>query len=503
MKKKLLIIGLVLLLIGAGWFVFGARGDGPAQSSAVVQRVEEIVRGSLSLTVSANGVIQPINKVEVKSKGSGQIVHLNFEEGQSVRKGALLLLLDQTTTRNDYNQAAADLELQQATVEQQENNFRRVAELFRKNMVSQQELDQAKVARVSAKSQLVKAKAALSSAAERLRDTRIVAAVSGLILSKNVEVGQIISSGVSNVGGGTLIATIADMAEVDVQTNIDEVDIGKISVGQSAQVVADAYPDDKFTGRIERIAPLGSTTQNVTTFSVIVRVKNISGKLKAGMSASVDIAIFDRANVLLIPNDALMDLDSDEGKQLLADMQNTDAQRGGSDGSAPPDARTADNSKKRQDPLSAPPRDVRFDQPPPRARAGSPEDEVVRKKIMNEFEARIKSMTPEELERMKRLPPPFPPLGMRPAISKPSKFDTATSKLKIVLIENGDKVRPRLIRIGLSNYDYTEVLSGAEEGEQVQVTTVSRAKQSSDEMSQRFKAATSSGIAGAGVPPPP
>ena len=258
--KRALIIGGVAIAVAIGtWAVFvRGKGDpGPSSPASQLQREAILARGDLDLTVSADGVVQPINKVEVKSKASGQIFELNVVEGQEVTKGDLLIALDQKTALNDYDQAKADLELAEANATQQENNYRRSAELFDKSMISQQERDLANVESVRAKSSLVKARAALSSADERLRDTRIRAPIDGIVLTKNVEIGQIISSGVSNVGGGTLLATLADMSQVYVETNVDEVDIGRIAVGQSAKVVADAYPDDSFTGEVIRIAPLG------------------------------------------------------------------------------------------------------------------------------------------------------------------------------------------------------------------------------------------------------
>ncbi|OGU43611.1 MAG: hypothetical protein A2X68_06325, partial [Ignavibacteria bacterium GWC2_56_12] len=317
MKKYLIISVVAVVLIGAGYMLQNGSDAEAETTIGQVTRIEQIARGDLNLVVSANGVVQPINKVEIKSKASGQIVELKFIEGQYVNKGELLLALDPRTTKNDLEQARADLAVAEANLKQAKNNNTRAKELYEKNLVSVQEKDQANLEYVRAQSQVVKARAATASAEERLADTRIIAPISGVILTKNIELGMIISSGVSNVGGGTLLGTIADMNEVYVETNVDEVDIGKVREGQEATVIADAYPEDRFTGQVERISPLGKTQQNVTTFNVITLVRNRDDKLKAGMSTSVDIEIFNQRNVVLVPNEALRDPKSEQGLQIM------------------------------------------------------------------------------------------------------------------------------------------------------------------------------------------
>ncbi len=468
MKRMLMIGGVVVAVVLGVWAIFGRGGREDAASAPVsqLQREAKLARGDLDLTVSADGVVQPINKVEVKSKASGQILELNFVEGQEVAKGDLLIALDQRTATNDYDQAQADLELAEANATQQENNYRRSAELFEKGMISQQERDLANVESVRAKSSLVKARAALSSADERLRDTRIRAPIIGIVLTKNVEIGQIISSGVSNVGGGTLLATLADMTQVYVETNVDEVDIGRVSVGQSAKVVADAYPDDAFTGEVIRIAPLGKTAQNVTVFSVIILVRNRGGRLKAGMSASVDIEIFRRQNVLLVPNEALIDPRSEQGRALLA---SNSEQNGGS----------ADSSSVQPAGVAPGPGSVRD-----RMQSMSPEE---REKMRAEFRKRMEQMSPEERERFRAMrgggEGEGGGLGRR--TGQADRLDEVRRRL--VMVRDSGGFSPRMIKVGVGNFDYSEVLEGLEEGDEIQITTISRAKQEAEAFTERMK----------------
>jgi HlyD family secretion protein len=461
MKVYAAIAGAVIVVALGGWAIFRDGGADPEPApGSQLQRDVRLARGDLDLTVSADGVVQPINKVEVKSKASGQIVELNFVEGQEVVKGDLLIALDQTTAINDYDQAKADLELAEANAAQQENNSRRSEELFDKHMISQQERDQAHVEFVRAKSSLVKSRAALSSADERLRDTRIRAPVNGIVLTKNVEIGQIISSGVSNVGGGTLLATLADMTQVHVETNVDEVDIGRVSVGQSAKLVADAYPDDAFTGEVIRIAPLGKTEQNVTVFSVIILVRNRGGLLKAGMSAAVDIEIFRRRNVLLIPNDALIDPRSEQGRELLA-AHGVVADSTG----MPPAGASPDPGSFRE-----------------RMQSVTPEE---REKMRAEFRKRLEQMSPEERERLRAMRGGGEGGGQSRRQSQADRLDEVRRRL--VMVRDSSGFAPKLIAVGAGNYDYSEVREGLQEGDEIRITTVSRAKQDAAEFTERMR----------------
>ena len=501
-KTKLIVIagGAVIVLGVAAVLILGGSKEQSSAPIGQLTRTVTVTRGDLDLTVSANGVVQPISKVELRSKAGGEIMQLNFVEGQQVQKGELLIAVDQRLTLNDYEQSKADLATAEAAVRQQENNNNRSQELFQKGLISQQELDQANVDYIRAKSTLVKAKASLASAEERLRETRIMAPIAGTILSRNVEIGQIISSAVSNVGGGTLLASLADMNEVHVEANVDEVDIGNVSVGQRAKVVADAFPDDQYYGEVIRIAPLGKTSQNVTTFSVLVLVRNQNGKLKAGMSTTVDIEIFRRRNVLLIPNEALVDPQSEQGRSLLASLPGADSAKAGS-----PDSAGAGKP-------------VDFRAMRERMENATPEE---RQKMREEFQKRMQNMSPEERERFQAMrrermaqsgsaqagPPPgggggmmvfnFEGPGGEPRTRRASQGSAASApREKLVEVKEGERTVPRLIRIGAANFDNAEVLGGLNEGDSIQYATVSRAKIAAEQMNQRMRSSQSFGGTG-------
>jgi HlyD family secretion protein len=280
------------------------------------------------------------------------------------------------------------------------------------------------------------------------------------------------------VSGGTLLATLADMNKVHVATSVDEVDIGHVLVGQEAIVVADAHPDERFTGEVVRIAPLGKTEQTITTFSVIVLVQNRRGLLKAGMSASVEIEVFKKEHILLVPSEAIKDPRSEQGRAMLA-MIPRDSANGGAPGSDSASA-TGNGQGMRE-----------------RMQNASPEErEAMRKR----FQERLAQMSPEERQRMMEMRqrggggPGAPddaartsqvPLDMR-------------ARRRVVMVREGELFVPRIIRVGVSNFDSAEVLEGLTEGDEVLTSTVSRAMISAQQFNERLRSRNSIGPASGG-----
>ncbi len=320
MKKKWLIItGLVIVVLVVGYPLLKkdktAKKDMSTQTSfATVQK------GDLSVIITATGKIEPVRTLEIRSKASGEIIQLNVEDGDRVNKGQIIAKLEQTTALNDYEQAKADLQVAKVTSDQKEKEFTRQQELYNKKLISEQEFETAKLELEKAKSQLVRAEAALSSSKERLDDTVLESPMQGVVLKKYVEEGQVISSGISNVSGGTLITTLADLNSVYVKADVDETDIGKVDFNQKVVVTADAFPDERFLGKVLRIAPLGAVDQNITVFQVTSKVNNSRGLLKAGMNVTVEIIAQDLKDVLLVPNEAVKD--AQEAYQFAAMFNN-------------------------------------------------------------------------------------------------------------------------------------------------------------------------------------
>jgi HlyD family secretion protein len=250
-----------------------------------------VSRGDIVVTAQATGTVQPDTVVEVKSKASGEILDLKVETGQVVKRGALMVRVDPRNPRNTLAQAQADLDVARARVANATSQKRRADELFKSQSITEQEHETALLDYANAKAEEVRAQVAVENAKDQLDDTNVLAPITGTIIEKDVERGQVISSPTKDVGGGTVLLKMADLNLVQVRTLVDETDIGKIQPGQSATVTVDAFPNRPFQGEVLKIEPQAQTEQNVTMFPVLVRIDNRQGLLRPGMNAEVEIHV--------------------------------------------------------------------------------------------------------------------------------------------------------------------------------------------------------------------
>ena len=257
------------------------------------------------VSARASGTIQPDTVVEVKSKASGEILELRVETGQLVKRGALMVRVDPRNPRNLMAQAQADLEVAEAKLTNATSQKRRADELFESQSITEQEHENALLDYANARAEVVRARVAVDDARNQLDDTNVLAPITGTIIEKLVERGQVISSPTRDVGGGTVLMKMADLGLVQVRTLVDETDIGKIQVGQRATVTVDAFPNRPFEGSVLKIEPQAQTEQNVTMFPVLVRIDNRAGLLRPGMNSEVEVHVGQRENVLAVPNSAL------------------------------------------------------------------------------------------------------------------------------------------------------------------------------------------------------
>jgi HlyD family secretion protein len=271
----------------------------------VVYQAVPVEHRDIVVTAQASGTIQPDTVVEVKSKASGEILELGVETGQLVKRGTPMVRVDPRNPRNQLAQAQADLEVAQAQLTNATSQKRRADELFRSQSITEQEHETALLDYANAKANVVRAKVAVETAKDQLDDTNVLAPITGTIIEKDVERGQVISSPTKDVGGGTVLLKMADLGLVQVRTLVDETDIGKIQVGQRATVTVDAFATRPFEGSVLKIEPQAQTEQNVTMFPVLVRIDNRAGLLRPGMNAEVEIHVGERPNVLAVPNAAL------------------------------------------------------------------------------------------------------------------------------------------------------------------------------------------------------
>jgi HlyD family secretion protein len=222
-----------------------------------------------------------------------------------VERDTLLVRIDQRHPRNALAEAKASLDVAKARLANVESQKRRAEELFKTESISEMEYDQAVLDHATAKAEVIRAGIAVENARIEMDDTDIRAPITGTIIEKNVESGQVISSPTRDVGEGTLLLKMADLSRVRVRTLVDETDIGKLRPGLPATVTVAAYPSRPFDGVVAKIEPQAVTEQNVTMFPVLVGIENPEGLLKPGMNCEVEVHVERRENVLVIPNAAL------------------------------------------------------------------------------------------------------------------------------------------------------------------------------------------------------
>lgn len=264
-----------------------------------------VERRDIVVSAQASGAIQPDTTVEVKSKASGEVLQLYAETGQVVKRGAPLVGIDPRNARNALAQAQADLDVAKAKLTNSTSQKQRADELFKTQSITQQEHEQALLDYADARAGVVRSQVAVDNSRIQLEDTDVRAPITGTIIEKDTERGQMIASATSNVSGGTTLMKMADLGLVQVRTLVDETDIGKIQPGQRATVTVDAFPNRPFPGTVLKIEPQALTEQNVTMFPVSVRIDNKEGLLRPGMNAEVEIHVGRRDSVLAVPNAAL------------------------------------------------------------------------------------------------------------------------------------------------------------------------------------------------------
>src|SRR5512134_2660393 len=233
----------VLAIVAAAW------ACGEEEELPVYQTVPVSTR-DIVVTASAAGAIEPITTVEVKSKASGEITEVLVETGDAVRPGQRLIQVDPRVPQNALTQAEADLEVAKAQLANAESQLRRSEELFRTQSITEQEYDNARLTAANGRAQLVRAQRSLEDARISFEDTDVRAPIAGVIIERNVEVGTVISSATSNVGGGTVLLRMANLDTVQVRALVDETDIGKITPGMAVSILVDAYPNRTFDGQV-------------------------------------------------------------------------------------------------------------------------------------------------------------------------------------------------------------------------------------------------------------
>ena len=315
-KKLQIIIGVVCLLL---LIIIIKSGNKTKQ-----YETQPIERHTITQVVEASGTINPVNTVSVGSTVSGPISAIYVDYNSMVKKGQLLAEIDPRLFRQTVEQnraavvsAQANLRDMQANAEMSRKTLRRYQNLYKRNFVPKSELDQAindyksDVAKISsARAEIAKAQAQYRSSELSLSYTRIVAPVDGMIISREIDVGQAVAA---SFQAPELFTIAQDLQKMQIEVNVSEADIGKVKEGQDVEYTLDGYPDTTFKGKVTQVRISPTTVSNVVTYSVIVGVDNKDLKLKPGMTANVSIITAKHENVLCVPNFALKFTPNPEG----------------------------------------------------------------------------------------------------------------------------------------------------------------------------------------------
>ncbi|HST11087.1 MAG TPA: efflux RND transporter periplasmic adaptor subunit [Terriglobales bacterium] len=337
-----IVIGVVVVLGAVIGVIAAARGGTKIDPS----KLAKVERGDLAKSVVATGKVEPITKVEIKSKASGIVKKLYVDSGDRVKKGQLLAELDKEEIEARVAQAKAQTEASEASLKGTEADLERAkvdAEgpdvpmlkraydrsqgMAKEGVVSQSALDDAQknyemslnkqnVAKAQlqvlrakigqAQAQVAQDHANLKQLEEQLGYTTITSPIDGIILSRDVEVGDAVSSILVLGSTATLIMTEGDTSEVYVKGKVDESDIGKVYMAQPARIKVESFKDKTFNGKVTKISPMGVEKDNVTTFEVRVSINNPGGELKAAMTANAEIILEEHKGVLQIPEGAIL-----------------------------------------------------------------------------------------------------------------------------------------------------------------------------------------------------
>jgi len=362
-RRRLIWLAVAVLVLGGGGYGVMAA----LRPSRVIDpsKLADVERGDLARVVVATGKIQPLSKADIKSKASGIVKKIYVDYGDRVKVGQVLVELDRvqleaaeraakanlqaaeaarnsaqaSLERNKVDAEGPDVPFLKLSMERAEKEFnegvvaKSVVEDAQKNyqlglnkqLSAQANLAVSRAEIAKAEGMLAQSKAALDNAEEDLKNSTILSPIDGLVLSRDVNVGDAVSSILVLGSQATPIMTLGDVSEVYVQGKVDEADIGKVYLNQPARIVVESFKDKKFTGKVTKISPLGKEKDNVTTFEVRVSIANSTGELKASMSANAEILLEEKKNVLMVPEAALI---YDKDRKASVEMPDAKGENG-------------------------------------------------------------------------------------------------------------------------------------------------------------------------------
>jgi len=528
MRKKVIywIVFIILLASGSygSWQWWGSK------ELAVKYKTVKVERGSLATYVTANGTVNPVTTVLVGTQVSGTIQKLYADFNTVVQKGQLVAQIDPAIFQAQVSQARAKVENAKAaflnaqadiitsrsnmeaskanvtkarvSLEDARRNFNRAQELFSRNLIAASDRDNAQTAYDSAaalleaaqaqqkatEAQLESAKARLESARAQIKQaeaelelsqvnldhTSITAPVNGIVISRNVDVGQTVAA---SLQAPTLFTIAQDLTEMQVDTNVSEADIGRVAVGQETTFTVDAFPQVTFRGKVTEIRNAPMTIQNVVTYNVVIRVKNPELKLRPGMTANASILVAHKENVLKIPNAALRFRPDFAKKEVQASPQKPAATSAPATG-APTSSQILERLKaelkltpEQQAGISRILKDAQVEIQAARKAGGAEEASAKAKEIRLSNRLKIRSLLTAEQKKQ------YDQMTQRPEAAQ-----TPAPVYKVWTPAPEGKPVPVEVAAGISDGSFTEVISGAlREGQEVITEAISSSNKSSSQ----------------------
>lgn len=325
-KKKLAIgIVMVLLIAALAWF-FTRNGNEAAGKYTMVK----IDRGDLEAVVSSTGTLSAVTTVQVGTQVSGRIAKLYVDFNQAVKQGQLLAMLDTSSLLMNVSEAESAYDRSKAQLKQSKQDLDRMQYLFTENIKTKNDLEQAQVNFELAQATLKSEQSSLERARINLRYASIYAPIDGIVIARNIDVGQTVAASFSSP---TLFLIANDLSKMQILANVDESDIGQIREGQEVRFTVQAQTDKKFSGQVSQIRLEPTTVNNVVNYTVVINVANQEGLLLPGMTATIDFLVGQARNVLRVANAALRLKPSQE---MIAElMKQFAARRGNRPGAAP------------------------------------------------------------------------------------------------------------------------------------------------------------------------
>ena len=448
----------IVVTVGAA---LSACSEGEANEAVSELQTEVLSRRTIVSSVEATGTIEPIRIIEVKSQAGGEILELPVELGDYVEQGTLLVRIDPRDVRNAFEQAQADLDVAEARIDVAERQLKRIQSLRDSDIVTEEELEAAILEHATARAGIVRARTNLELAEDRVNDVTLRAPISGTIVERTIEEGQVIT-GTRDLTGGTALMRMADLKEVQVRTLVDETDIGSLSSGLEAEITVEAYPDHSFRGAVLKIEPSAVVQQNVTMFAVLTRIVNEDDLLRPGMNADVQIVVGQEEDVLALPNMAVKT--PDEARQLVnalgMDAAALSARAEPADEASRGPAAGQERGQETSD------ENVTADD----AAAGE-EEAVVGGRRMSEIQTMSQderrewfmNLSAGDRQRMMQRFQQQREQQQQADRSNPSRPKPAF----VFVYDEIGALQVKPVTIGLSNYEHTRILSGLEEGDAV------------------------------------